>query len=140
MSITQIRYEHSLWSSETRYIRTSPPCDMARIYTELPPMIGGGNLPLVGVTRFELATSWSRTKRTTKLCHTPYLCIIPQKCCFVNCFIDKNSVKDVIIYVNVTVFSLSVFYLPNLFYVPLHHCMFFLSALQVLQGNLVKIR
>ena len=26
---------------------------------------------LVGVTRFELATSWSRTKRTTKLCHTP---------------------------------------------------------------------
>ena len=26
---------------------------------------------LVGVTRFELAASWSRTKRTTKLCHTP---------------------------------------------------------------------
>ena len=28
-------------------------------------------LLLVGVTRLELATSWSRTKRTTKLCHTP---------------------------------------------------------------------
>ena len=27
---------------------------------------------LVGVTRLELATSWSRTKRTTKLCHTPF--------------------------------------------------------------------
>ena len=26
---------------------------------------------LVGVTGFEPATSWSRTKRTTKLCHTP---------------------------------------------------------------------
>ena len=29
-------------------------------------------LLLVGVTRLELATSWSRTKRTTKLCHTPF--------------------------------------------------------------------
>ena len=27
---------------------------------------------LVGVTRFELATSWSRTKRSTKLSHTPF--------------------------------------------------------------------
>ena len=26
---------------------------------------------LVGVTGFEPAASWSRTKRTTKLCHTP---------------------------------------------------------------------
>ena len=26
---------------------------------------------LVGVTGFEPTTSWSRTKRTTKLCHTP---------------------------------------------------------------------
>ena len=28
---------------------------------------------LVGVTGFEPAASWSRTKRTTKLCHTPRL-------------------------------------------------------------------
>ena len=27
---------------------------------------------LVGVTGFEPTTSWSRTKRTTKLCHTPF--------------------------------------------------------------------
>ena len=27
---------------------------------------------LVGVTGFEPAASWSRTKRTTKLCHTPF--------------------------------------------------------------------
>ncbi len=26
---------------------------------------------MVGVTGFEPAASWSRTKRTTKLCHTP---------------------------------------------------------------------
>ena len=30
---------------------------------------------LVGVTGFEPAASWSRTKRTTKLCHTPMNCI-----------------------------------------------------------------
>ncbi len=30
-------------------------------------------LPLVGVTGFEPAASWSRTMRTTKLCHTPIL-------------------------------------------------------------------
>ena len=28
-------------------------------------------LDVVGVTRFELATSWSRTKRSTNLSHTP---------------------------------------------------------------------
>ena len=35
---------------------------------------------LVGVTGFEPAASWSRTKRSTKLSHTPFLCrpiIIP---------------------------------------------------------------
>ena len=30
-------------------------------------------LPLVGVTGFEPAASWSRTMRTTKLCHTPII-------------------------------------------------------------------
>ena len=29
------------------------------------PMIGGGNLPLVGMTGFEPATSWSQTRRAT---------------------------------------------------------------------------
>ena len=33
---------------------------------------------LVGVTGFEPAASWSRTKRTTKLCHTP---IVSYNCC-----------------------------------------------------------
>ena len=42
---------------------------------------------LVGVTGFEPAASWSRTKRTTKLCHTPiaYPKSIPQIFCFVKC-------------------------------------------------------
>ena len=43
-----------------QYIRPSKegaPCE--------PPLL------MVGVTRFELATSWSRTKRSTKLSHTP---------------------------------------------------------------------
>src|SRR3954447_21186081 len=31
----------------------------------------GLKLKRVGVTRFELATSWSRTKRSTRLSHTP---------------------------------------------------------------------
>ena len=34
---------------------------------------------LVGVTGFEPATSWSRTKRTTKLCHTPKDYFIPKQ-------------------------------------------------------------
>ncbi len=31
------------------------------------------SLFMVGVTRFELAASWSRTKRSTNLSHTPVL-------------------------------------------------------------------
>ena len=36
-----------------------------------PPIPKGIRGFLVGVTGFEPTTSWSRTKRTTKLCHTP---------------------------------------------------------------------
>ena len=35
---------------------------------------------MVGVTGFEPTTSWSRTKRTTKLCHTPIFCFVILKC------------------------------------------------------------
>ena len=48
---------------------------------------------MVGVTGLEPAASWSRTKRTTKLCHTPaspYLHIIPQTERFVNPFFEKK--------------------------------------------------
>jgi hypothetical protein len=41
---------------------------------------------LVGVTRFELATSWSRTKRATKLRYTPCLDIITRLLCSVICY------------------------------------------------------
>ena len=44
---------------------------------------------MVGVTRFELATSWSRTKRTTKLCHTPLLLTSLNSISYQSCFVKS---------------------------------------------------
>ena len=58
---------------------------------------------MVGVTGFEPAASWSRTKRTTKLCHTPkyyallHRNIIAQPLIIVNIFLkfsEKNGWVD----------------------------------------------
>ena len=46
---------------------------------------------MVGVRRFELPASWSRTKRSTKLSHTPIhnVKIIAQRGSFVKNFFEK---------------------------------------------------
>ena len=46
-------------------------CKKSVLYSIYQGLILYNILVLVGVTGFEPAASWSRTKRTTKLCHTP---------------------------------------------------------------------
>ena len=46
-------------------------CIMVQKKTKKPSKLLFTRLLMVGVTGFEPAASWSRTKRTTKLCHTP---------------------------------------------------------------------